>query len=88
MIKTILNTFIIIFVLTVYSYSDTVVKMEYKDNFSKTINKNTNSFKGSDMRMDFYEGGEHLTSTMIFKGSQNRMINLDHRSKTYYLMDG
>ncbi|NIP39837.1 MAG: DUF4412 domain-containing protein [Candidatus Dadabacteria bacterium] len=82
-----LGFFVLVFALTTDGFSDAVVKMEYKDNFSNTVNNNTNSFKGSDMRMDFYEGGEQITTTMIFKGDKDEMINLDHKSRSYYVMD-
>lgn len=85
--KAIISTLVLMIVFTVNSYSDTVVEMEYKDTFSKTASTNTNSFKGSDMKMDFYEGGTEPSATMIFKGDTDVMINLDHRTKTYTVMD-
>ncbi|HSG32610.1 MAG TPA: DUF4412 domain-containing protein [Thermodesulfobacteriota bacterium] len=84
---TVLNSLALLLLLTVNSFSDAVVNMEYKDNLSNTVNNNTNSFKGSDMRMDFYEGGDEVTAAMIFKGDKNEMINLDHKAKKYFVMD-
>jgi hypothetical protein len=85
--KTILNFLVFMFVFTVNSFSDAVVEMEYKDNYSKTVSTNTNSFKGSDMKMDFYEDGKKPSTSIIFKGDRDEMINLDHIHKTYSVMD-
>ena len=85
--KTILSFVVLLLVFTVNSFSDAVVEMEYNDNFSKTINTNTNSFKGTDMKMDFNEGGTENVNSMIFKGGRDEMIMVDHKRKEYYVMD-
>ncbi len=85
--KTVITSLLFIFLFTVNSYSDAVVHMEYKDSSSQSVNNNTNSFKGSDMRMDFFEGGTEPSASMIFKGDRDEMINLDHKRKSYFVMD-
>lgn len=85
--KTVITSLLFIFLFTVNSFSDAVIEMEYKDNVSQTVNKSTNSFKGSDMRMDFFEGGTEPSGSMIFKGDKDVMINIDHKTKTYTVMD-
>jgi hypothetical protein len=85
--KTVTISLLFIFLFTVNSFSDAVIEMEYKDNVSQTVNKSTNSFKGSDMRMDYFEGAEQPSISTIFKGEREEMISLDHKSKSYYVMD-
>lgn len=85
--KTVITSLLFIFLFTVNSFSDAVIEMEYKDNVSQTVNKSTNSFKGSDMKMDYFEGGTEPSGSMIFKGDKDVMINIDHKTKTYTVMD-
>ncbi len=88
MTKSVLKCAALLLLFTVNSFSDAVLEMEHKETSEAAPSTNTNTFKGDNMKMDFFEAGSTSPSaSMIFKGGSEQMINIDHTGKRYFVMD-
>ena len=43
--------------------------------------------KGNNFRMDFYENGEKLDGSMIYRGDTKEMLMVSHQDKSYVVLD-
>ena len=86
MLKTTLALMFAIF-FTVNSYGDVIFDMDQKDAGSETAGRSEGKVKGQNIRLDYYEKGEMIDGSMIFRGDQDKLIMINHDDKTYIVLD-
>lgn len=78
-------------ILTVsFSYSsvaDVIFEMDQKQVSPEATHKTKGMVKGNNFKMDFYENGENLDGAMIYRGDTKEMIMVDHKDKSYVVLD-
>ena len=87
MLKLVLNSFILLTLLTLGTYSDVMFEMEYKQKNTDKVDKTNAYIKDNLLKMDFLEGGDSPNASVIFRSDKEEMITLDHKEKSYFIMD-
>ncbi len=76
-----------VIVQTTSSYSDVLVEFKHTDKTNNTVVISTNSFKGLDMRKDYFGSNSKALTTVIYKIVEKLIININHKSRTYNVID-
>lgn len=87
MIKLVLYSALLLTLLTFNTYSDVMFEMEYKQNGSEKLDKTNAYIKNNLLKMDFLEGGSTPDASVIFRSDKDEMITLDHKERSYFVMD-
>lgn len=87
MLNVVCKAFILFIFYTLCSYSDVMFEMEYKANDSENLDKTNAYIKNNLLKMDFLEGGSTPNASVIFRSDKDEMITLDHKDKSYFIMD-
>lgn len=69
------------------SYADVVFNMDQKDTATETTGRSEGKVKNQNIRLDYYEDGEKLDGTMVFRGDTGNLIMINHEDKTYMVLD-
>lgn len=69
------------------SIADVIFEMDQKQISPEATHKTKGVVKGKNFKMDFYENGESLDGSMIYHGDTKEMIMVNHKDKTYVVLD-
>lgn len=79
--------FLIVILFASYSYGDVIFDMDQKDSATDTTGRSEGRVKGKDIRLDYYEDGEKMDGSMVFKGDKSELIMINHEDKSYVVLD-
>lgn len=86
MLKTTLSLIFAIF-FAVNSYGDVIFDMDQKDPGNETAGRSEGKVKGQNIRLDYYEKGDVMDGSMVFRGDQDKLIMINHEEKSYIVLD-
>lgn len=69
------------------SVADVIFEMDQKQFSPEATHKTKGMVKGNNFKMDFYENGENLDGAMIYRGDTKEMIMVNHKDKSYIVLD-
>jgi hypothetical protein len=72
---------------TVNSYADVQFEMEQKEMSPESVGQIKGKVKGDNLRMDFFENGNRLEGSMIYRGDMKEIIMINHDDKSYLVLD-
>jgi hypothetical protein len=72
---------------TVNSYADVQFEMEQKEMSPESVGQIKGKVKDDNLRMDFFENGNQLKGSMIYRGDLKEIIMINHDDKTYLVLD-
>ena len=83
----IIAVLILTFSFSFSSVADVVFEMDQKQISPEATHKTKGMVKGNNFKMDFYENGENLDGAMIYRGDTKEMIMVNHKDKSYVVLD-
>ena len=82
-----ITAFMFFILLSASSYGDVIFDMDQKETGSETKGRSEGKVKEENIRLDYYETGDVLDGSMIFRGDRKELIMINHEDKTYMVLD-
>ncbi|MEM7008589.1 MAG: DUF4412 domain-containing protein [Thermodesulfobacteriota bacterium] len=83
----VLLSLLIVLIFSISSYADVIFEIDQKQINPEATHKTKGMVKGKNFKMDFYENGEKLDGSMIYRGDTKEMIMVSHQDKSYVVLD-